>query len=273
MKILFVGDVFGSAGRRIVREHLPHLRETHALDLIVINGENAAGGFGITPALAEEFFDLGADVITTGNHVWDKRELLDYLKSVPADSHARARRILRPSNLQAGLPGYGLYEGKIASGPDAGTPYAVINIMGRVMMNGTNDPFNEINRLLASVAQQSKARLILIDFHAEATSEKVAMGWHLDGRVTAVLGTHTHIPTADERILPGGTAYQTDVGMSGPYDSVIGVQTELVMARFLTGMSGKFEAATGNPQMCAALITCDATTGKAQRIQRLMLGE
>ena len=273
LKILFVGDVFGSAGRRIVREHLPHLRETHALDLIVINGENAAGGFGITPGLAEEFFDQGADVITTGNHVWDKRELLDYLKSAPPESDARPRRVLRPANLQAGLPGYGLFEGKIARGPDAGTPYAVINIMGRVMMNGTNDPFNEANRLLTQVAQQSKARIILVDFHAEATSEKVAMGWHLDGRVTAVLGTHTHIPTADERVLPGGTAYQTDVGMSGPYDSVIGVETELVMARFLTGMSGKFEAATGNPKLCAALITCDVTTGKAQRIQRIMLGE
>jgi metallophosphoesterase (TIGR00282 family) len=273
MKILFVGDVFGSAGRRIVREHLGHLRETHALDLIVINGENAAGGFGITPPLAEELFDLGADVITTGNHVWDKRELIDYLKSAPAESHDRARRVLRPANLQHGLPGYGVYEGAIAHGQDEGTPYAVLNLMGRVMMNGTNDPFNSANALLEQVAQRSKARIILVDFHAEATSEKVAMGWYLDGRVTAVLGTHTHIPTADERILPGGTAYQTDVGMSGPYDSVIGVDKELVMARFLTGISGKFEAATGNPKLCAALISCDPATGKAYRIQRLMLGE
>ena len=269
MKILFVGDIFGSAGRRIVREHLAHVRKSNEVDLTVINGENAAGGFGITPNLAEDLFDLGADVITTGNHVWDKRELMDYMKSVPADSHERARRILRPVNLQQGLPGYGVYEGRIASGPQQGLPYAVVNLMGRVFMNATNDPFNAIDAALTGI----QAKIILVDFHAEATSEKVAMGWHLDGRVTAVLGTHTHIPTADERILPGGTAYQTDVGKSGPYDSVIGGEKELVLNRFLTGMSGKFEAATGNPKMCAALISCDPMTGKAHRIQRLMLGE
>ena len=269
MKILFVGDVFGSAGRRIVREHLPHVRESHQIDLTVVNGENAAGGFGITPNLAEDLFDLGADVITTGNHVWDKRELIDYMKSVPAESHERARRILRPANLQQGVPGYGVYEGTIASGPEKGLPYAVINLMGRVWMNGTNDPFYEANQIVSRL----KAKIILLDFHAEATSEKVAMGWYLDGRVTACLGTHTHIPTADERVLPGGTAYQTDVGMSGPYDSVIGVEKDLVLNRFLTGMSGKFEAATGNPKMCAAVISCDPMTGKAYKIQRLMLGE
>ena len=269
MKILFVGDVFGSAGRRIVREHLGHVRRTHQVDLTVINGENAAGGFGITPNLAEELFDLGADVITTGNHVWDKRELIDYMKSTPADSHERPRRVLRPANLQSGLPGYGVYEGVFEDGENIGTPYAVVNLMGRVFMNGTNDPFHAAGKLLETI----KAKVILVDFHAEATSEKVAMGWHLDGRVTAVLGTHTHIPTADERVLPGGTAYQTDVGMSGPYDSVIGVEKELVLARFLTGMPGKFEAATGNPKMCAALISCDPMTGKAYKIQRIMLGE
>lgn len=269
MKILFVGDVFGSAGRRIVREHLGHLRQTHAVDLTVINGENAAGGFGITPALADELFDLGADVITTGNHVWDKRELMDYLRSVPAESHERARRVLRPANLQHGLPGYGVYQGTIAAGADAGAPYAVMNLMGRVFMNGTNDPFHAVDTLL----QQVTAKVILVDFHAEATSEKVAMGWHLDGRVTACLGTHTHIPTADERVLPGGTAYQTDVGMSGPYDSVIGVEKDLVLQRFRTGLPGKFEAAKDNPKLCAALIDCDARTGRAVRIQRLMLGE
>jgi len=269
VKILFVGDIFGSAGRRILREHLPHVRETHKVDLLVINGENAAGGFGITPNLAEELFDQGADVITTGNHVWDKKELIEYMKSVPAESHERPRRILRPANLQHGLPGYGVYQGQIAAGPEKGLPYAVVNLMGRVFMNGTNDPFNAINRVLETVT----AKIILVDFHAEATSEKVAMGWHLDGRVTAVLGTHTHIPTADERVLPGGTAYQTDVGMTGPYDSVIGVEKELVLTKFLTGMPGKFEAATGNPKMCAALISCDPMTGKAYKIQRLMLGE
>src|ERR1700733_7131164 len=265
MKILFVGDVFGSAGRRIVREHLGHVRQSNQVDLTVINGENAAGGFGITPNLAEELFDLGADVITTGNHVWDKRELIDYMKSVPADSHERARRVLRPANLQHGLPGYGVYEGSLSDGQT----YAVINLMGRVFMNGTNDPFHAVDKILAGI----QAKVILLDFHAEATSEKVALGSHLDGRVPAVLGTHTHIPTADERVLPGGTAYQTDVGMSGPYDSVIGVDKDLVLHRFLTGLPGKFEAAKGNAKMCGALIGCDAETGRASRIQRIMLGE
>jgi 2',3'-cyclic-nucleotide 2'-phosphodiesterase len=265
MKILFVGDIFGSAGRRIVREHIGHVRQAHDVELTVINAENAAGGFGVTPQIAEELFDLGADVLTTGNHVWDKRELLDYLNSAPADSQARARRILRPANMQPGLPGYGIFEGVTQSG----VAYAVVDLMGKVFMSGTNDPFNAANDLTAKI----KAKVILVDFHGEATSEKVAMGWHLDGRVTAVLGTHTHIPTADERVLPGGTAYQTDVGMSGPYDSVIGVEKDLVLHRFLTGMPGKFEAAKGNPKMCAALITCDPATGRASAIQRIMLGE
>ena len=265
MNILFVGDIFGSAGRRIVREHIGHICEANAVELVIINVENAAGGFGVTPQIAEEMFDLGADVLTTGNHVWDKRELLEYLGSVPAHSHERPRRVLRPANLQPGLPGHGVYEGTTA----AGVPYAVVNIMGRVFMNGTNDPFHFINDVLKNIT----ARIIVVDFHAEATSEKVAMGWFLDGRVTAVLGTHTHVPTADERVLPAGTAYQTDVGMSGPYDGVIGVEKEMVLHRFLTGMPGKFEAAKGNPKMCAALVTCDAATGRALAIQRIMLGE
>lgn len=265
MNILFIGDIFGSAGRRIVREHIGHIRAANDVDLVVINAENAAGGFGVTPQIAEDLFDLGADVLTTGNHVWDKRELLDYLDSVPADSQERPRRVLRPLNLQRGLPGYGIFQGITARG----IPYAVINLMGRVFMSGTNDPFHAANDLLKEVT----AKVILVDFHAEATSEKVAMGWHLDGRVTAVLGTHTHVPTADERVLPGGTAYQTDVGMSGPYDSVIGVEKELVLHRFLTGMPGKFEAAKGNPKLCGALIGCDPATGRAHSIQRIMLGE
>ena len=265
MNILFIGDIFGSAGRRIVREHIGHIREAHDVELVIINAENAAGGFGLTPQIAEDLFDLGADVLTTGNHVWDKRELIDYFNSVPVDSQERPRRVLRPANLQPGLPGHGVFEGTTGSGVD----YAVIDLQGCVFMNTTNDPFYTVNALLAGI----EAKVIVVDFHAEATSEKVAMGWHVDGRVTAVLGTHTHIPTADERVLPGGTAYQTDVGMSGPYDSVIGVEKELVLHRFLTGMPGKFEAAKGNPKMCAALVSCDAQTGRAQRIQRIMLGE
>ena len=265
MKILFVGDIFGSAGRRIVRELIGHVCEAHGVELVIINAENAAGGFGVTPQIAEDLFDLGADVLTTGNHVWDKRELQEYLNSVPADSQERPRRVLRPVNMAPGLPGHGIFEGTTKSGVD----YAVIDLMGRVFMTGTNDPFHLINDLLAGI----KASVIVVDFHAEATSEKVAMGWHLDGRVTAVLGTHTHVPTADERILPGGTAYQTDVGMSGPYDSVIGVEKDLVLHKFLTGMPGKFEAAKGNPKMCATLVTCDSLTGRALAIERIMLGE
>jgi len=265
LNILFVGDIFGSAGRRIVREHMGHVRAANDVDLVVINAENAAGGFGLTPQIAEDLFELGADVLTTGNHVWDKRELIDYIKSVPADSNERARRVLRPANLPVGLPGHGVFEGTTRDGVE----FAVIDLMGRVYMNATNDPFHAVDDLLAGI----KAKVILVDFHAEVTSEKVAMGWYLDGRVTAVLGTHTHIPTADERVLPGGTAYQTDVGMSGPYDSVIGVEKDLVLHKFLTGMPAKFEAARGNPKMCAALVQCDAETGRASAIQRIMLGE
>jgi 2',3'-cyclic-nucleotide 2'-phosphodiesterase len=265
LNILFVGDIFGKAGRRIVGEHIGHLREAHNVELTIINAENAAGGFGVTPQLAEDLFDLGADVLTTGNHVWDKRELIDYMNSGVGATADRSRRVLRPANLQSGVPGSGLFEGTTQSGVD----YAVVNLMGRVYMAGTNDPFHAANDILAKI----KAKVIVVDFHAEVTSEKVAMGWHLDGRVTAVIGTHTHIPTADERVLPGGTAYLTDVGMSGPYDSVIGVEKELVLHKFLTGMPGKFEAAKGNPKMCAALIACDPHTGRATAIQRIMLGE
>jgi 2',3'-cyclic-nucleotide 2'-phosphodiesterase len=264
VNILFVGDVFGSAGRHIVREHLPHVLETNAVDLLVINGENAAGGFGITPSIAEELFDLGAHVITTGNHIWDKREIFEYM-TVPADSHVRGRRVLRPANYAVGTPGFGVYQGDLGNGQ----LYAVMNLQCRVFMSSCDDPFRKADELLSKIT----ANVILLDLHGEATSEKVALGWYLDGRITALLGTHTHIPTADERVLPGGTAYQTDVGMSGPYDSVIGVEKELVLARFLTGMPGKFEPAKGNPKMCAALISCDGATGRAHHIQRIMLGE
>jgi metallophosphoesterase (TIGR00282 family) len=264
VNILFVGDVFGSAGRHIVREHLPHVVETNDVDLLVINGENAAGGFGITPSLAEELFDLGAHVITTGNHIWDKKEIFDYM-AVPSESHGRGRRILRPANYAVGTPGFGFYQGELPTGQ----AYAVMNLQGRVFMSSCDDPFRKADELLSKIT----AKVILLDIHAEASSEKMALGWYLDGRVTAVLGTHTHTPTADQRILHQGTAFQTDVGMSGPYDSVIGVETELVLKKFLTGMPGKFEAAKGNAKMCAALIECDGGTGRASRIQRIMLGE
>ncbi len=265
MRILFVGDVFGQAGRRIVGEHMAPLVEQRGVDLVIVNAENAAGGFGLTPAIADELFAQGAHVLTTGNHVWDKREIIEYMQSVPAESHAPARRVLRPANYVAGTPGHGFYQGTLPSGQT----YAVINLQGRVFMANLEDPFRAADALL----KQITAKVIFVDFHAEATSEKVAMGWYLDGRVTSVIGTHTHVPTADQRILPGGTAYQTDVGMSGPFDGVIGVEKEQVLARFLTGMPAKFDAAKGDPRMCAALVDCDGATGRALAIERFMLGE
>ena len=264
MQILFIGDVFGSPGRKIVREHVHHLVETNKVELLVINVENAAGGFGVTPAICEEFFELGADVLTTGNHVWDKKEIGDYLNG-GLKNGGSARRVLRPANYPPAAPGTGHYEGATRSG----VPYAVINLQGRVFMIHNDCPFRTADRLL----EQTKAKVILVDMHAEATSEKVAMGWYLDGRVTAVLGTHTHVPTADTRVLTQGTAYQTDVGMSGPYDSVIGVEKEQVLARFLTSMPGRFDAARGDVRLCGVLIDCDAKTGKANSIERLMLGQ
>jgi metallophosphoesterase (TIGR00282 family) len=265
MRILFVGDVFGSAGRRIVREHVGHIVAGHGVDLVIVNAENAAGGFGLTPPIADELFDLGAHVLTTGNHVWDKKEIIDYLKSVPADSHERPRRVLRPANYAPDTPGYGVYQGTLPSG----LTYAVLSLQGRVFMANNEDPFRTADKLLAGIT----AKIIVVDFHAEATSEKCALGWYLDGRVTAVIGTHTHIPTADDRVLTQGTAYQTDVGMSGPYDSIIGVQKELVLERFLTSMPSKFEAAKGDPRMAALLIEADTATGHALSTERLLLGE
>lgn len=265
MRILFIGDIFGRPGRNVVREHLAALVKEHAVDLCIANGENAAGGFGLTPAIAEEFFDLGIDVITTGNHVWDKRELVEYFNAAVNEPYSPARRVLRPANYPSGTPGVGVYEGTTR----AGVAYAVVNLQGRVFMANIDDPFRSADRLLEKIA----AKVIFVDFHAEATSEKVALGWYLDGRVTALIGTHTHIPTADTRVLPGGTAYQTDVGMTGPYDSVIGVQKEQILQRFLTSLPGRFEAAINDVHLCAVLVECDETTGRARGIQRIILDE
>ena len=246
-------------------EHLPALVEAQGVDLLVINAENSAGGFGVTPATANELFDLGAHVLTTGNHVWDKREIIDYLQSASANGHDRPRRVLRPANYVEGTPGFGWYQGELESGER----YAVINLQGRVFMAANDDPFRTADQLLKEIT----APVILVDFHAEATSEKAALGWYLDGRVTAVLGTHTHVPTADDRVLPGGTAYQTDVGMSGPYGSVIGVEKEMVLHRFLTGMPARFEQARDDPRMSATLIECDGATGRATVTRRFLLSE
>ncbi len=262
MRILFIGDIFGRPGRTIVRERLSGLVKDHAIDLVIANGENSAAGFGITPQLAEELFDLGIDVLTTGNHVWDKREIVDYFQTADGDRHGPARRVLRPANYPADMPGWGVYEGK-----KNGVPYAVIDLQGRVFMASNDDPFRTADRLLKEI----KAKIVFVDIHAEATSEKISLGWYLDGRVTAVVGTHTHVPTADERVLPGGTAYITDVGMTGPFESVIGVKKELVVARFLNNMPVRFEPATGDVRLCAVVVDCDAASGKATKIERLML--
>ena len=263
MRILFVGDIFGRPGRNIVHERLPELQREIAADLTVANGENAAGGFGITPQIAEELFELGIDVITTGNHVWDKREIIDYMNSANGNEASLARRILRPANYPAGAPGFGWYQGRTRGG----VPYGVINLQGRIFMTSNDDPFRIVDELLKRIT----AKVVLVDFHAEATSEKVSMGWYLEGRVTAVLGTHTHVPTADEQVLEGGTAVQTDVGMTGPYKGVIGVQKELILQRFLTNMPSRFEPATEDVRLCATLIDCDEQTGRATAVQRIML--
>lgn len=262
MNILFIGDIFGRPGRTIVKERLPELVKRYSVDLVIANGENSAAGFGITPALADELFELGIDVMTTGNHVWDKREIIEYFQMAEGNPHSPARRLLRPANFPASMPGQGVYEGQ-----KNGAPYAVLNLQGRVFMGQSDDPFRVVDKILEKI----KAKVIFVDFHAEATSEKNAFGWYLDGRVTAVVGTHTHVPTADEIVLPKGTAYITDVGMTGPYDSVIGVRKELVVDKFLSGMPARFEAATGDVRLCAVVVECDAKTGRATRMERIML--
>jgi len=260
MRILFIGDIFGRPGRTIVKERLAEVMQVQEIQLVIANGENAAAGFGITPSLAEDLFELGVDVITTGNHIWDKREIVDYFASADGNPHSPARRVLRPANYPPGMPGWGMYQGRKGD-----VAYAVINLQGRVFMGSNDDPFRVADQLLKEI----EAKVVLVDIHAEATSEKIAMGWYLDGRVTVVVGTHTHVPTADERVLPGGTAYITDVGMTGPYDGVIGVKKELILNKFLSNMPIRFEAATGDAQMCAIVVDCDEETGRARSITRL----
>jgi metallophosphoesterase (TIGR00282 family) len=262
MRILFIGDIFGRPGRTIVKDRLPGLVNLHSINLVIANGENSAAGFGITPPLAEELFELGIDVITTGNHIWDKREIIDYFEAADGNPHSPARRVLRPANYAPGTPGWGVYEGLKNK-----VPYAVIDLQGRVFMASNDDPFRVADQLLKEI----KAKIVFVDIHAEATSEKMSLGWYLDGRVSAVVGTHTHVPTADERVLPNGTAYITDVGMTGPYDSVIGVNKEQIVARFLNNMPARFEAATGDVRLCAVVVDCDEATGRARTIERLMV--
>ena len=257
MKLLFIGDIFGKPGREIVRRGLPALVGRHGIDFVIANGENSAAGFGVTGDIADALFGYGIDVMTSGNHIWDKKEVLDYIP--------RQTKLLRPANFPAGVPGRGSYLGRTRTGE----PVGVINVMGRVFMTPLDDPFAVVLREIDAL--RAKTRVILVDFHAEATSEKVAMAWHLDGRVTAVLGTHTHVQTADERLLPKGTACLTDVGMTGPHDSIIGVTVEAALGRFLNAMPARFEAAGGTARLNAAIISADPATGKATAIERLNL--
>jgi len=255
MKLLFIGDICGKPGRELLRRGLAGLAAHHQVDLVIANVENAAAGFGITPALADDLAGYGVAVMTTGNHVWDKKEIYPYFAQNP--------RLLRPANFPAGAPG----RGSIVVPASNGVPVGVINAMGRVFMTPLDDPFKTVLDEIAAV--KTEAAVVFVDFHAEATSEKVAMGWHLDGRVTAIVGTHTHVQTADERVLPNGTAYITDVGFTGPHDSVIGVEREPAVNRFLTGMPQRFETATANPRLNGVVVTCDAATGRASAIERI----
>ncbi|MDQ2947334.1 MAG: TIGR00282 family metallophosphoesterase [Acidobacteriota bacterium] len=255
MNILFIGDIFASPGRNIVAQHLQRLIAENKIDLAIANAENSAGGYGITPLIAEELFGLGLDVLTSGNHIWDKKEIFDYLPRQP--------RLLRPANYIEELPGEGLLVRKARNGVEV----AIMNLQGRVHMPATECPFRKADQLLQSLNPAVKVRFV--DFHAELTSEKMAMGWHLNGKVSAIIGTHTHVPTADERILSEGTAYQTDVGMTGSYDSVIGSDKNLALRRFLTALPVRLDSAKGGAELHAVIVTVSEDTGCATGIRRM----
>jgi metallophosphoesterase (TIGR00282 family) len=259
VNILFIGDIIGRPGRELIRKGLRGLRDRYDADLVVANAENSANGFGITKDIGDTLLEWGIDVMTSGNHIWDKKEAIAYIAAEP--------RLVRPANYPPGVPGRGAYVAHTSDGRAVG----VINAMGRVFMLNIDDPFQVVPREIEAMRHRTK--VILLDFHAEATSEKMAMGWHLDGKVTAVIGTHTHVQTADERILPGGTAYMTDAGMTGPHDSIIGMQREPSLARFLNAMPARFEPATGNPRLNGVVIEADDKTGRATRITRISYSE
>jgi metallophosphoesterase (TIGR00282 family) len=255
IRLLFIGDIVGKPGRDCIRVGLAAIVDYHQVDFVIANVENAAGGFGITREIGEQLLDLGVDVMTSGNHIWDKKEALDYI-GIEA-------RLLRPANFPAGAPGNGSYLARSRDGRSVG----VVNVMGRVFMTPLDDPFVAVQRELDKLRERT--RIVFVDFHAEATSEKLAMGWYLDGKATAVVGTHTHVQTADDRILPKGTAYLTDAGMTGPHDSIIGVEVEPALARFMTAMPQKFETATANPRLNGVIVEADEQTGRATEIERL----
>jgi len=255
MKILFIGDIVGEPGRRAVKELVPKIKRRDDVEFVIANGENIAGGSGITPALAEEILGCGVDVMTSGDHIWKRKEILDYIDS--------NRRLLRPANYPSQTPGFG----STIIGSESGTDVGVINLIGRVFMQALECPFRVAKEEVEKL--KSKARVIIVDMHAEATSEKIALGWYLDGLVSAVIGTHTHVQTADEKILPGGTAFISDAGMTGPFDSVIGRKKEQILTRFITQMPARFEMAEGDVQLHGVVLDIDEKTGKANSIKRI----
>ena len=259
MNVLFIGDIMGEPGRRVILKHLSKVIQEHQIDVVIGNGENAAGGFGITQEVAEDLFDLGLSVITLGNHAWDKREALEYLQ--------KEQRVIRPANYPDGVPGKGTCVVETIHGERLG----ILQLMGRVFMPMVDCPFRVAERELAQLTTQTHC--ILVDMHAETTSEKMAMGYFLDGKVSAVLGTHTHVQTADEQILPQGTGYLTDVGMTGPVQSVIGMKPNLVIQKFLTQLPKRFEVATGPSVLSAAVLSLNYSTGKTTHITRLRVFE
>ena len=259
MKILFIGDIVGEPGRKIIARQLPKLIEQHAIDVVLGNGENAAGGFGITPDIAQELFDYGINVITTGNHVWDKKEILEYIRN--------ERKLLRPANYPDAVPG----NGSIVIETTTCGSLGVLQLMGRVHMPLLDCPFQVAERAIETLRRS--VQTIVVDMHAEATSEKMAMGWHLDGRVSAVLGSHTHVQTADARILPQGTAYLTDMGMTGPINGVIGMKKELSLERFLTQMPRRLEVAKGPCVLSGVVVEVDHQSGTAVSIERVQVSD
>ena len=256
-RALLVGDVVGKAGRRALAVALPGLLKDRSIDVVLVNGENAAGGSGITPPIFEELRARGADVVTMGDHIYRKKEVVPLLKE--------SDRILRPANLPAEAVG----RGWTVLESQSGFPFAVISLLGRTFMKPAECPFHAVDKILEEIGE--RARLIFVDLHAEATSDKIAMGWHLDGRVTCIYGTHTHVQTADERILPKGTAYLTDLGMTGPYDGVLGRKKEKILSVLLTGMPTYFDVATDDLRVSGALVTADTETGRATAIERISI--
>jgi hypothetical protein len=255
VRILFIGDIVGSPGRRIIRERLADILTQRQIDLCIANGENSASGFGITPRIAQELFATGIEVITGGNHIWDRKEILEYFPHEP--------RLLRPANFPCGSPGSGVYSGAAKNG----VKFAVLDLQGRTFMTPIDDPFRKAEDELAKLPPDVK--VIVVDMHAEATSEKLAMGWNLDGKASAVLGTHTHVQTADNRVLPGGTAYITDVGMTGPHDGIIGMERGPIIQRFHDALPIRFNVAEGDIQMNGVLLDIDESTGRARSIDRI----